>query len=192
MSKAYSKSVRAQYQRNARQEKSKRRHFNNPLRVFIEYKYPNIFSEYTKLYNELRCEYPNKKSLEKTMLFRQHLELKSPPENDILKQDDIQNDVIQDDIQDDIQNDILKQAFKETIGQQDLPQELPQGQPLPEQGPSQLYPSIDEILDELAADEDIGPVLDQGLTGEDEGIGLNLEDEIFHDIQPFDFELEIE
>ena len=116
MSKAYSKSVRAQYQRNARQEKSKRRHFNNPLRVFIEYKYPNIFSEYTKLYNELRCEYPNKKSLEKTTLFRQHLELKSPPENDILKQDDIQNDVIQDDIQDDIQNDILslKNSLKDS------------------------------------------------------------------------------
>ena len=84
----------------------------------------------------------------------------------------------------------LKQASEGTIAQQDFPQELPQGQL--EQGPSQLYPSIDEILDELAADEDIGAVLDQGLTGEDEGIGLNLEDEIFHDIQPFDFELEIE
>ena len=51
---------------------------------------------------------------------------------------------------------------------------------------------MDEILNELAADEDIGDILDQEGTTEDEGIGLNLEDEIFHDIQPFDYALEVE
>ena len=213
--KLYSQNVRARYQRDSREEKFKQRRFNNPLRVFIEYKYPTIFKEYSELYQQLLIEYPHRKNLERTTLFRQLLEQESPPE---------------------VQDDIIKQAFKAAFGDQELPsqelpsqelpsqelpslelpslelpsqelpsqelpllelpsQELPSqelpSQELPpqelpslEQGPSQLYRDVDELLNELAANEDIGDILDQEGTTEDEGIGLNLEDEIFHDIQP--------
>ena len=186
--KTYSQTGRAAYQRNSRETKFNERRFNNPLRAFIQHKYPVIFNEYSELYEQLRAEYPHRKSLERTTMFRQWLETETPSETPP-------------------PCDIITQALQETLGS-DVEQEEQQLQPLretndsdeqqdpqlppQEQGPSQLYHNIDELLNEMAANPNIGDILEQQETQEDKGIELNLYDEVCEDIQPLDYTLEVE
>ena len=47
----------------------KKRQFNDPLKVFIERKYPQIFAEYLKLYDYIKFLNPTKINLMKTSAF---------------------------------------------------------------------------------------------------------------------------
>ena len=51
---------------------------------------------------------------------------------------------------------------------------------------------VNEILNELQEDQDLRDVLEDVNNNEDEGIGLNYFDEIELDIQPFNYDLEVE
>ena len=96
--------------------------------------------------------------------------------------------------------DVLTRAVRETLTTDQLPgeeqQQGPQDIRLPgegqQQGPQDIRQHIDEILDEMLADEDLNNILMEPNPVEDEGIELNLLDEIYHDIEPFDYELEVE
>ena len=58
--------------------------------------------------------------------------------------------------------------------------------------PNDLEGRIDAIMNELIQDELIRDMLDPGNDIElDEGIELNMTDEIYNDIEPFDFALEV-
>ena len=169
--KRYSQTDRAVNQRNSRVCKMNERRFNNPLRAFIEHKYPTIFNEYTELYESMRAAHPHRKNLVRTSTFKQWLSTESTSATpSIIPQC----------------GDIITQALQETFAS-DQQISLPV-----EQGPPQIYQQIDEILDEMMANEDMRNVLEQPNPTEDEGIELNLLDEIYEDIEPLDYALEVE
>ena len=177
------KSVRAARERGKRAERLNNRLFNNPLAVFVEHKYPLIFEEYNELYRKMKETHPARKNLVTSVTFQEWLAentavaaspaapsspaATSPPSPPAPSPVQVP--------------DILTQAVEETgVGIV---------QPL--QGPQDIRQEIDEIINEMLRDEDLHDILEAPLP-EDEGIELNLEDEIYHDIQPFDFELEVE
>ena len=178
--KPKSSSYRALYQRNSRENKLNQRRFNNPLKEFIAHKYPAIFHEYSELYNKLMALHPLRKDLTRTTTFRQWIAETQPqtPPNPPL-------------------SDVLTQALRETIDnngqeQQERQQQEQDAPPPLEQGPSQLFAEVDELLNELAANRDIGDIVEPEAAHEDEGIELNIYDEIYNDIQPLDYALEVE
>ena len=63
-------SEKAVRQRDVRITKSKERHFNMPLRHFIEHKYPDIFEEYRDLYNQMVINHPRRINLTKSITFK--------------------------------------------------------------------------------------------------------------------------
>ena len=54
-----------------RREAYKMKRFNDPLKIFIEKKYPEIFGEYTEFYRYLHSIYPTRKSLMTSKTFKQ-------------------------------------------------------------------------------------------------------------------------
>ena len=174
--KRKSQSERAVSERRKRAMKANERQFNNPLRLFLECKYPAVFAEYTELYNLLKENHPNRKNLTKTSTFREWKARNTTP---------VMPAVIPQ------PEDVLTRAVRETLSTDQLPDEGQQLPP-PQQGPQDIRQEIDDILNEMMADEDLGNFLQEPNPVEDEGIELNLLDEIYHDIEPFDYELEVE
>ena len=168
-----SQTERAVREREKRAFKAKERQFNNPLRVFIEHKYPEIFREYTELFAAMKRRNPNRKNLLKTQIFREW-KMTTAPVPAVMPQTE----------------DILSQTIRETINNDPLLVEQPA--PPPQQGPQDIRERIDDILNEMFLDEDLGAILQEPNTTEDEGIELNIEDELFHHIEPFDYQLDIE
>ena len=66
-------SNKAVKERRFRQREKQRKRFESPMRKFIEVKYPNIFQEYTELYNTLNRNHPDVRNLVKTRTFRSWL-----------------------------------------------------------------------------------------------------------------------
>ena len=180
--KGYSQTGRALYQRRSRVYKANERRFNNPLRAFIEHKYPAIFTEYAQLYETMNRAYPHRKNLTKTSIFK-HWVSTSAPESTSAENSSSNNDII---------NQALREAIASIEHNPPADEQSHQHPPPVQQGPQQLYNDIEQILDEMAADRDIGDILDQPNPQEDEGIELNLVDEIYDDIQPLDYTLEVE
>ena len=67
------KSKRAQYAEKKRKEDYTIKRFNDPLRVFIERRYPKVFNEFLEFYNFMNCANPRKKNLMKTLTFKECL-----------------------------------------------------------------------------------------------------------------------
>ena len=68
-----SNSQKAQLETNRRIKYSKTRRFNDPLRCFVERKYPKIFNEYVKFYEHLNRLNPTRKNLTKSNQFKDWL-----------------------------------------------------------------------------------------------------------------------
>lgn len=64
-------SRRAAQQRNYRKDWSDNKRFNQPLKVFVELKYPEIFKEYETLYQRMIAEGTRKRKLTSTQTFQQ-------------------------------------------------------------------------------------------------------------------------
>ena len=189
MGKRKSQTERAVSERRKRSMKANERQFNNPLRIFLEHKYPAVFGEYAELYNLMKERHPNRKDLTRTSTFKEwKAQNTTPAIPAVIPQPE----------------DVLTRAVRETLTTDQLPgeeqQQGPQDIRLPgegqQQGPQDIRQHIDEILDEILdemlADEDLNNILMEPNPVEDEGIELNLLDEIYHDIEPFDYELEVE
>ena len=54
-------------------EKSIARRFNNPLKLFVEHRYKEVYDEYRELYRRMVSEYPSKRDLCQTKTFQQFL-----------------------------------------------------------------------------------------------------------------------
>ena len=65
---------KAARERHFRQKEKERKHFEKPMRSFIEEKYPVIFQEYTELYQTLARNHPYTRNLAKTKTFRRWVE----------------------------------------------------------------------------------------------------------------------
>ena len=78
-------SIKAVKERRFRQREKQRKRFESPMRKFIEVKYPNIFQEYTQLYDTLNRNHPDIRNLTKTSTFRRWLDsVNEVPTLDIL------------------------------------------------------------------------------------------------------------
>ena len=86
MSRQVKPSAKAIKERKFREREKARKHFEGPLRHFIEYKYRNIFEEYAQLYELMVANHPGKRNLVKTKTFRDWMRTSktSPSTTDIL------------------------------------------------------------------------------------------------------------
>ena len=73
MSKRRSQTERAAYAVKRRKEDYEAKRFNNPIRIFLERKYPKILEEFTELYKFINFINPGRKDLTKTLTFKQWL-----------------------------------------------------------------------------------------------------------------------
>lgn len=195
------------------------RKFNEPLKMFIETKYPDIYNEYTQLYERLDSENPGRRSLTKTHDFKCWLSANSsqktmPTTGQMLVpqlllepcvpptgQKDNVCATIPTGQEDNACVDILTRALQETFGEAVQPETVqpeavqPEAvQPEAEQFVQEDNDGIENILNELMENPFLRDFLERADVNlnEDEGIELNHYDEIAMDIEPFDFELEVE
>ena len=180
-------------EREVRRRKSTSRQFNEPLRIFVETKYKDIFREYNELYSRMFEDPSAKKDLTKTKVFKEWLnangggaqllgeatlgtlhssEQDDEPEQAACKQDDEPEQAVyeQDDEPDGESDDeseqastILGQALQSILVEEVVDMTLPDFELNVEM--------VAEIFDELQEDRDLRDVLEGG--NEDEGIGLN-------------------
>ena len=80
MLRKLSQTKKAVNERRIRSQNYKQKHFNQPLRKFLEHKYNNIYAEYVELYNVMVNKHPNRRNLIKTKTFREWMDANSAPE----------------------------------------------------------------------------------------------------------------
>ena len=73
MGRRRSNKTKAEREVDRRAEYFKMRRFNDPLRCFVERKYPKIFAEYTEFYHHLNILNPKRKNLAKSKHFKDWL-----------------------------------------------------------------------------------------------------------------------
>ena len=187
-------------ERGLRSRVRSERRFNNPLKLFIQHKYNAIYEEYVQLYNVMATKHPRRRDLATSATFKEWKSACFPTETTATT---VQTS----------SPDIINQAFQEAVTEVAASIEhLPSQQnhyentdrPLspPEQNTHQnlehlppppepnLIDQADDIINELMQDGPVRNLLEQ--PAEDEGIELNIFDEIEFDIEPFDFDLEVE
>ena len=198
----YSGAERSIRDRELRKQRATDRRFNDPLKLFIQHKFPEIFNEYNKLYKSMDDENPGRKNLTTSETFKEWLTanplketatttttqanlstLQTPPPRQLLMPQlvlepvDIQSKVHSEDEQ---STDILTQAIRETM-------EAPQ-----ETRPQEIA-DVDSIIDELLQEQALQDMLERADVNTDEGIELlNTYDEVEMDIELFDYILEVE
>ena len=188
------------------------------MKEFLKVKYNSIYDEYIEFYNDLNERYPNSRELSKTPKFKKWARAirreeqstesaseDSQSEGSAEVQPNLPNNSCQDEAMtnqvDQQASDVLSIALHEALSGV-IP---PQDEEVPfddveviinqlEQDDAVraiLDPFVDAILDERNEFDDIIHQPDNDLNpDDDEGIGLNLADEI--DIEPFDYNLEID
>ena len=212
---------KATLKKEYRERERQRKRFNTPLPLFLETKYPKIYEEYMNLYNQLNTRHPQTRNLSKTNTFkiwknkvhRQAPEAVSKPiENNIVSNgsntqtteaatataeniiptnaDNAQTteatsamaEIV---IPSNISNDQATETANETVVRMDL-NELADIM-------FNVEGRVDEIIRELREDPDLRDLMEQAEAQPvDEGIDINPLDDIEYDIEPFDFEVEVE
>ena len=196
-----------------------KKRFDGPLREFIRLKHTEIYNEYNEFYIHLDKENPSVRDLTKTKMFKewvktrqQHQSPESPTEfppvqtesqNDISLRSIVQETLPEvPPVQTESQNDIsLRSIVQETLPE-GIPEEVSVSlneilPPVNQQNGVNLQDLINELEQDEAIRNILDPVVDdmferynaQLTTNDDEGIELNIMDEI--DVQPLDFELEV-
>ena len=202
MERRISQTAKAVKERNYRSTIYSERQFNNPLREFIERKYNNIYQEYVELFNLLKSKHPNRKNLAKTKTFRKWKAENPPPEQSTqhnvltiaLREAEIED-------ADQIpacQNVEIPENVTESPHQNRC--EIPQENIEDAEDPDEITPErpgeipdenneAADIINELLENRDMRNILGET---EDEGIELSIFDDIEFDIEPFDFNVEVE
>ena len=67
------KQQKADYDRERKREQIKERRFTKPLKIFFQTKYPDLYKEYEKFFNEMNNKYPRKRDLTKSEIFKNFL-----------------------------------------------------------------------------------------------------------------------
>ena len=178
--------------RNERLARRNEKHFNAPLRAFLEYKYPTIYAEYTELYQLMSTTHPERRKLVSKSTFKQWKATNSPV---VMACDDVLTQALQETL--------TTEILEQNSTQQDSPQITqphdqdmhPQIQDSPQDSPQEvenINEQIDNIINQLEMDEAVRNMLEQPNPVEDEGIVLDPFEEILDDIQEFDYELEVD
>ena len=189
-------------EREVRRRKSKCRQFDEPLRIFIQTKYKDIYQEYNDLYVRMLEDCSVKKDLTKSKTFKEWLkanngDVQTPsasgsqgsdsqddePEADDETAAEVEQanvEVEQAAIEVEQASSVLGEALRDILEQEVVD---------PVSADFNLNVEIvAEILDELQEDRSLRNVLEGG--NEDEGIELSYFDDIEMDIQPFNYDLE--
>ena len=183
MSRQERPSSKALKERKFRQREKERKRFDGPMRKFLEYKYPNVFQEYTELYNSMNRNHPNVRNLAKTRTFKNFLNIEDQtPPTDILTV--AIRETMDEELNGEACQEVESEELNGSVESEEAASRLDSGE-----AASRLESQIDAIMNQLLNDQDLGNMLGNEV---DEGIELNVMDEIEFDIEPFDYELEVE
>ena len=185
--KKYSSTAKSAREREVRRQMSEARRFNQPLKIFIERKYGEIFREYTELYNRIDAENPNRKNLVTSKAFKEWMNANPLREPPATGQSTLQL--------------LMPQILLEPVGsphskvQQEVQQstdDLKDQEIHQAETPELNNDIIADIVNELAEEPVWQNMFQQPNVFEDEGIELNPDIDIEMDIEPFDFNIEVE
>ena len=217
-----SQTPKARAARQWRSKTRQNKRFDGTLKEFIKVKYNGIFDEYVQFYNMLNKRHPNSRLLYKTRTFRKWARTVQEDQTTESGSEEIQDgrtvEVQLDSCQDEATQNQLDISYEDQAPQLDIIsvalQQALSEVPVPDQE-ALLHDNnaVEAIINELEQDEAIqailDPVVDDILNGhnnefddilnnnevnqdDDEGIGLNLVDEIEFDIEPLDYNLEVD
>ena len=207
-------------ERRFRQREADRKQFEKPLRKFIEYKYTNIYEEYTQLYEAMVRNHPGVRNLTETRTFKDAVCQATPSDilstviretfgQNMIEQDEVVNtpaevndQIQQDQTASDKDDDDEPRSPEETSEQID--DQIQQDQVASDRDEIvrnevseaestliALQNEADSIIEEMIQNEFIRDILE--LEPEDEGIEVNTFDDIMFDaVEDFDYELEVE
>ena len=188
------------YRKNRKNEKR----FEAPLKEFIEIKYKNIFEEYNELFNRMDAENPNKIDLRKTEMFKQWKAENKKEANtvDVLSlaiketieasENNIENSNNENNV--DCENETTagnqwaSDNENETTASED---EASEGNYWGQDEGMLAAQRVDELVNQMIMDDEIRQILNTE-PEKDEGIELNIEEELELDIEDFDYRLEVE
>ena len=212
MSRQVNPSTKAIKERKFREREKARKHFEGPLRHFIEYKYRNIFEEYAQLYDLMVANHPGKRNLVKTKTFRDWMRTNkaSPSPTDILStvmretfgQNYIEgNEAVNPESEGDEAVNPGSEGDEavnpESEGDEAVNPESegdeavnPESEGVDPNVLVNVEGQVDAIMNEIIQDEEWRNLLNAEI--EDEGIEITPDDDIVFDIDPFDFALEVE
>ena len=210
-----SKASKNEQKRSYRKRVLEKKHFTEPLPVFLETKYPDIFAEYEDLYKTITKQHGKKRIATKTRTFK---EWKASVEQQQQHSDERTNT-----------NTIGTQTTTETtstsiieqdnepsraaqnlmaVGEQQveviMPASANEGQEAIQMNLDQLADimvnvegQVNDIMAELREDPDLRRIMGEidnevDTQPQDEGIDISPLDDILYDIEPFDFRLEVE
>ena len=189
----------------------RKKRFGGTLKEYIRIKYVNIYEEYLEFFHRLDEENPNTRDLTRTPMFRKWVksiqeerqQAQASHQEEVQNQASVNQAVHQPESLPDILSSVVQEILPEGIPEQisaSLEEFLPQVNP--EENETLSSESIEAIIAELEQDQAVREILDpvvdeiidryniQVTHDDDEGIKLNFSDEI--DLQPFDYDLEID
>ena len=193
--------IRARKRREADREEHR---YNTTLKEFVQYRYSNIIDEFNPFYQELKSKYPEKHVYINTKEFRlwRKREIKETFKNDgidVVSFDsgDLQGQQLDDDEQQqqrhDEQGHHEQQQQQQHHGEHHIEQE--QQQQRLDDSEQQQHNAIEQAINDVDAiirEIENGGVPLQPLQPDDEGIDLDIFEEIHGDIEDFNYRLEVE
>ena len=172
----YSQTPKAIREAKRRKEEHKAKRFNDPLRIFLERRYPKVLSEFTELYEYVDFLNPTKKNLCRTATFKEWMSENPPPLKTTLPMPSV--------------SPVFETSLPTMVNMEKSSEavNIKQETPHSSSGTSTIVSAIiDELFgpDGLPDEEEYADL--PTLNGDDEGIELNHFDEWAYDIKPFDF-----
>ena len=207
MSRQLNPTNKALKERRFRQREKERKRFEGPMRKFLEYKYPNVFQEYTELYNVMERNHPDVRNLTKTRTFKNWVNTQNEVSpTDILStviRETLGQDYHEEDEAASVQIEQVEVKLNDEANGEASDQENDQANDevnseandeangeASDQIDGEFQDEVEDIIQHLMQDEAIRNIL--GTEPEDEGIEITPDDDIVFDIEPFDFDLEVE
>ena len=176
-----STSKKAVREREARIRMKNEKRFNTPLNHFIRHKYGAIYNEYVELYKRMDTLHPRRRDLTRSKTFKEWQESTTTKATTACENLQGSEETLSEETAVTAR---LDQNIEETLGEENINENNPQAD-------ADLRQQIDAIVSELIQDEGMREIFEQP-EQDDEGIELNIFDEIEHDIISFDFQVEVE
>ena len=211
-------SKKAIKERKYRKRENDRKHFEKPLRAFIEHKYQTIFEEYQQLYDLMVTNHPHKRNLINTKTFKEWIRTNegNPKTSDILsvaitetlgecvtgEQSDVASLESEQSVASlESEQSVASLESEQSVASLESEQSVAsleseqfvaslESGGVPANDIADIERQIDQIVNELMLEGEVRDALES--ENEDEGIGINVLDEIAFDIEPFDYELEVD
>ena len=157
----------------------------------------SVTNEYNELFKLMTTVHPRRRDLATSSTFRGWMATNQPNETQGVQGPTVSPSTISRPPRTDIINQAFQGALAEEIPIQNNEQKQdiehlpsPAEQDTPEN--NQNLNVVDDIVDQMMMNEDLRNILEQPQPAVDEGIELNIFDEIEFDIEPLDYSLEVE